>query len=410
MLRAAVLTIGLTAFATVAASTISHAQSAASPWPMFLHDRAHTGRSSADTRAISGTPNWKFSPDGVRRLLPPVIAADGTIYLGGTGLDPKTRHMSLLEYLYAVSPDGKLKWTFGDFMRASMDENFCPSIAADGTIYVGNSEYKSNNVAAGHLYAINPNGTLKWKFETGSWVSSSTTIGADGAIYLGSWDGNLYAVNPDGKLKWKFETADQVADSPAIGADSTIYIGSADFNLYALNPDGTLKWKFATNGGIGSSPAIGADGTIYAVSSAGSGDPGLGEADLYALDSTGKLKWKFAVRGGKFAGGQFSSPAIGADGVILVGSSDENLYAVNPNDGKLKWKFLNNGSVGGSPAIGGDGSIYVGSPEITALKPDGSVEWKFEHAGDTPAIGANGTLYIACGPNTSLCAFGAISR
>ena len=404
-----VLALGV-AFVTLAVSTVSQAQLAGSPWPMFLHDRAHTGRSSADTRAISGTANWKFSPDGVRRLLPPVIGADGTIYLGGTGLNPNSRHMSPVEYLYAVGPDGKLKWTFADFMHPSMDINFCPSIGADGTIYVGNSEYKSNYIAAGHLYAINPNGTLKWKFATGSWVSSSTTIGADGVIYIGSWDGNLYAVNPDGKQRWKFETADRVADSPAIGADGTIYIGSGDFNLYALNPDGTLKWKFATGGGIGSSPAIGTDGTIYTVSSAGNGDPKLGEADLYAVDSKGKLKWKYAVRGGRAAGGQFSSPAIGTDGVILVGSTDENLYAVNPNDGKLKWKFTNNGSVGGSPAIGADGSIYMGSPEITALMPDGSVQWKFEHQGDTPAIGADGTLYVACGPNTSLCAFGAISR
>ncbi len=171
-------------------------------------------------------------------------------------------------------------------------------------------------------------------------------------------------------------------------------MGDSDFNRLGL------KW----------SPAIGIDGTIYAVSSAGNGDPNLGEADLYAVDSKGKLKWKFAIRGGRFAGGQFSSPAIGTDGVILVGSKDENLYPVNPNDGKLKWKFLNNGSVGGSPAIGGDGSIYVGSPEITALMPDGSVQWKFEHQGDTPAIGADGTLYVPCGPHTSLCAFGAISR
>lgn len=178
MRGAAVLTVGLTAFATFAASTISHAQSAASPWPMFLHDRAHTGWSGADARAISGTPNWKFSPDGVRRLLPPVIGADGTIYLGGTGLNPNSRHMSPVEYLYAVGPDGKLKWTFGDFMSPSMDESFCPSIGTDGTIYVGNSEYQSNHIAAGHLYAINPNGTLKWKFAIGSWVSSSTTIGA----------------------------------------------------------------------------------------------------------------------------------------------------------------------------------------------------------------------------------------
>ena len=37
--------------------------------------------------------------------------------------------------------------------------------------------------------------------------------------------------------------------SPAIGADGTIYVGSYDDNLYALTDNGTsgsLKWKYAT--------------------------------------------------------------------------------------------------------------------------------------------------------------------
>ncbi|MGB4374776.1 MAG: PQQ-binding-like beta-propeller repeat protein [Defluviitoga tunisiensis] len=30
-----------------------------------------------------------------------------------------------------------------------------------------------------------------------------------------------------------------------------------------MNPDGSLKWKYKTGGLINSSPAIGSDGTIY---------------------------------------------------------------------------------------------------------------------------------------------------
>ncbi len=47
---------------------------------------------------------------------------------------------------------------------------------------------------------------------------------------------------------------------------------SGNGNLDALNPaDGSLKWKSATGVDIDSSPAIGADGTIYV----GSGDDSL---------------------------------------------------------------------------------------------------------------------------------------
>ena len=49
-------------------------------------------------------------------------------------------------------------------------------------------------------------GVLKWKYETGGNVYSSPAIGADGTIYVGSDDNYLYAINPDGSLRWRFET------------------------------------------------------------------------------------------------------------------------------------------------------------------------------------------------------------
>jgi hypothetical protein len=44
-------------------------------------------------------------------------------------------------------------------------------------------------------------------------------------------------------------------------------------------------------------------------------------------------KWSFTT-----GDGVASSPAIGADGTIYVGSGDSNLYALNP-DGSQKWSF-----------------------------------------------------------------------
>ncbi|MEM2175649.1 MAG: PQQ-binding-like beta-propeller repeat protein, partial [Candidatus Micrarchaeia archaeon] len=106
---------------------------------------------------------------------------------------------------------------------------------------------------------------------------SSPAIGKDGTIYVGSWDNYLYAINPDGSLKWKFKTGDNVRSSPAIGKDGTIYVGSYDNYLYAINPDGSLKWKFKTGSSVYSSPAIGKDGTIYV---------GSWDTYLYAIYST----------------------------------------------------------------------------------------------------------------------------
>ena len=74
-----------------------------------------------------------------------------------------------------------------------------------------------------------------------------------------------------------------------------------------------------------------------------------------------------------------SSPSIGSDGTIYVGSDDDNLYAINP-DGSKKWAFKTRDEVESSPAIGSDGTIYVGSDDnnLYAINPDGSKKWAFK--------------------------------
>ena len=313
-----------------------------------------------------GTLKWKFQIYGTYNESSPAIGSDGTIYVGGSGY-----------YLYAINLDGTLKWKFDVSSYHSS-----PAIGSNGTIYVKNDDY---------LYAINSDGSYKWKFDTYYYISSSPAIGSDGTIYVGTYGSYnyLYAINHDGTLKWKFKTGDDIKSSPAIGSDGTIYVGSEDHFLYAINPDGTLKWKFETGRKIDSSPAIDSDGTIYV---------GSEDSYLYAVNSDGTLKWKFE------AGGYIdSSPAIGADGTIYVGCNDSYLYAIN-SDGSFKWKFKTGDDIKSSPAIGSDGTIYVGSNDhfLYAVNPDGSYKWAFE-TGDVikspPAIGSDGTIYVVSEDN-----------
>jgi len=70
---------------------------------------------------------------------------------------------------------------------AGLDEiTSAPAVSKEGTIYIG-----SNN---NYLYALNPDGTLRWKFETGDGIFASPRISRDGTVYVGSWDGCLYAL------------------------------------------------------------------------------------------------------------------------------------------------------------------------------------------------------------------------
>ena len=68
----------------------------------------------------------------------------------------------------------------------------------------------------------------------------------------------------------------------------------------------------------------------------------------------------------------FSSPAIGSDGTVYVGSWDKKLYAINGKTGVKLWEFETGGHVYSSPAIGSDGTVYVGSNDkkLYAIKTD----------------------------------------
>ena len=136
-------------------------------------------------------------------------------------------------------------------------------------------------------------------------------------------------------------------------------------NVSSGNQSGSLKWKFRTDSYIYSSPAIGSDGTIY-----------VGSYDnyLYAINPDGSLKWKY-----KTDHWIWSSPAIGSDGTIYVGSYDNYLYAINP-DGSLKWKYKTDEWIDSSPAIGSDGTIYVGSKDGCLY----AIQGESEGLADTP--------------------------
>jgi outer membrane protein assembly factor BamB len=297
-----------------------------------------------------------------------VIDVDNTIYFGVQN-----------RYIYAVFPNGTLKWRFyvSNWIWST------PAIDEDGTIYVGSWDTK--------LYAINPNGTQKWAVGTGGSIASSPAIGEDGTIYIGHVNNNIVAVNPNGTIKWSYPTGNRIYSDPCIGDDGTIYIGSDDTYLYAMNPNGTLKWRFKTGDVIKAPPSIADDGTIY-----------IGSYDdyLYALYPNGTMKWKCPI-----GYGTALNPSIASDGTIYVGW--DRLYAVYPN-GTIKWIF-NMGEDRhidtSSPAISADGTVYFGTNigdagggEIIAVNSNGTEKWRKmiadEWVDSSPAIAEDGTIYI----------------
>ena len=264
-------------------------------------------------------------------------------------------------------------------------------VGSDGTIYIGSTN--------DNLYAINPNGTLKWSYTTGNKIYSTPTIGADGTIYIASLDDYLYAINPNGTLKWKYKTGNQIASSPVISADGTIYIASTDDNLYAINSNGTLKWKYTSGSyydGL-ATPSIGSDGTIYfgTVNSASS------NGFLYAINPDGTLEWSYNTLLVQ------SAPILASNGTIYIGGyrqySTNDLYAISSN-GTLIWSYVVPGSNNYimSWASASNGNIYVGTTHgiLYALNSNGTQLWSYtEGSGQirSMVIGSDGTIYSGCG-------------
>jgi outer membrane protein assembly factor BamB len=297
----------------------------------------------------------------------PIVDAQGVIYIGG------------LIDLFAINPNGTLKWT----IRPDEAIVSAPTIDEDGILYF-------SGIWGDNFHAVySENGTEKWRHPMG-WTYGSPTIGSDGIIYAPETDNwNVLAFYPNGTLKWRFHANERVFSSPAIGYDGTVYCTSYGRYLYALYPEnGTIKWQYNTGGSVRTSPCIADDGTVYVVSVNGV---------LHALYPNGTLKWQADyIDGG-------TSPTIGKDGTIYCGY--HKLFAINP-DGSLKWVF-DPGNIGsikeGTPCNSLDGTIYFGTyassgGDLIAVNPNGTERWRIHLASgyimSAPAIGSDGTVYV----------------
>jgi outer membrane protein assembly factor BamB len=147
----------------------------------------------------------------------PVIAPDGTIYIGtSSGL------------LYAIDPPtgvSKSRQIMGDVVKSL-------ALGADGTLYVGGG-VKDKALVALTPCAFWDSGAVIWRTDV-TIGADSIVLGADGTIYISS--GDLYALNPDGSLKWRTTELRGYLSEPAIAADGTLYIADSTSKLYAFGP------------------------------------------------------------------------------------------------------------------------------------------------------------------------------
>ncbi len=196
-----------------------------------------------------------------------------------------------------------------------------------------------------HLYCVDADGKVLWRYATGGSIESSPAI-VDGRAYVGSYDGYLHCVrSDDGAPLWRFPTGDDTDSSPVVVGD-TVFIGCENGFLYAVDRrDGGLLWRYRAGAGIWGTPAV-ADGRVIV---------GADDALVHCVDAlSGDAVWRAEV-----AAGMWASPTL-VEGVVVIGDWEGVLNALDAATGKPLWTFETGSYIVSSACIGG-GRIYIGS-------------------------------------------------
>ncbi len=142
-------------------------------------------------------------------------------------------------------------------------------------------------------------------------------------------------------------------------------------------------WVFACEDEVRSSPTV-ANGILYV---------GAYDNNLYALDAeNGQFIWKYPTKDGIG-----SSPCV-SDGRVYVGSRDHSLYAVEAQAGRLVWTFPTKGPIFSSPRVQ-FGYVFFGSDDrffYVVHARNGRKGWTFEAEApirSSPAIGKDAVYF-----------------
>ena len=215
-------------------------------------------------------------------------------------------------------------------------------------------------------------------------------------IIVGSEEGFLYALNvPDLSMAWTYPETSSVETLPwtdwgaaAINGNK-LYVGHERDSLFYFTDQGATVTRvaaYAMTGHVVDAPAVDAAGNVHI---------GTDSGYLYKFDGNLNLIWRVQL----LANGPVHGPVIDADGTIYCATGWNELRALNPADGSVKWTAGMNGDIP-RPAVGTDG-IYVGTSFQRFCKLDkatGTELWEKQSQGaefpTTPIVAANGCVYV----------------
>jgi len=222
------------------------------------------------------------------------------------GLDGKVYFACYSDSLYALNPDSTPAWA----ADLGNSVNSAPAVGPDGRIYVATTRGTGN----WKLWCFNPDGASPWSFELAADADfASPAVGPDTTIYVGA-NRYLYAIRPNGTLKWRDTVYARIQSCPAIANESTLYVVAGAY-LYCVNADSGARWRRSIGGSNYCSPAVDAEGHVYVGSANGAA------SFLYCFGQHSNVLDSVAL-----GDDVWSSPAIGPSGRVYVGNMDASFF------------------------------------------------------------------------------------
>ena len=308
------------------------------------------------------------------------LVSDNVLYVGTFQGKIVALDLTTADFNERLAPE--LKWDPKDVVGSLGGSNL-----SCGRVNNPMALYGTPAVANGRMYIAAYDGTVLWveanggtavsdpRFDTGRAIVGSVAI-ADDTLFVGSSNGILYALDLNLNEKWRFSTDEEIYSTPVV-KDGVVYIASADHNLYAIDAEsGREIWRFKTKAAVMSTPLVeygrvyigGCDHKFYAIKAASeeervaasAGDPSsirdyesvfegarnwfwtqalayngqiwVGNLDhrIYVLNAENVAE---ELHDPYKTGGIVYSPPVELSGVVLVGSQDGKLYAIDPG----KW-------------------------------------------------------------------------
>ena len=237
---------------------------------------------------------------------------------------------------------------------------------------------------------------------------------------VGTQTGTLAAGFPVNLVGHGMGYTNALRTTPAIDVDGSVLVGTSGSNytqgqgsqppfgqLFDIATNGSIQWiatdpntpPLPDNGGFGyTTPAVGSDGSVY-----------LGSPDgtLFALTPSGAINWQY------YPSGAVGSPTIGPDGTLYftVGNYDLNqngvgkVIALNPSTQTPEWSYpIRSGAIS-AVALDSSGNAYVAADRLYSINSDGHTNWTAPIAQSTNAPTISGSTIFELDGGGNLRAF-----